>query len=73
MSQVDLLKKLLPSISELNEILTKIREKHNIPPVLPEHKQLIETLSQERTLKEWEAIRQEIEKHLVSDKGSSTT
>ena len=64
MSQVDLLNRLLPSIPEVNEILTKIREEHNIPPVSPEHEQLIETLSQERTLEEWEAIRQEIEDEL---------
>jgi hypothetical protein len=50
MSQVDLLNRLLPSIPELNEILTKIRKKHNIPEVLPEHEQLIEILLQERTL-----------------------
>lgn len=64
MSQVDLLNRLLPSIPELNEILTKIRENHNIPEVLPEHEQLVVSLSQERTLEEWETIRQEIENEL---------
>jgi len=64
MSQVDLLNRLLPSIPELNEILTKIRDKYLIPEVLPENEQLVETLFQERTLEEWEAIRQEIENEL---------
>jgi hypothetical protein len=60
MSQADLLSILVPSIPELNEILKKIREKHNFPEVLPEHEQLIETLFQERTLSAWEAIREGI-------------
>jgi len=57
MSQVDLLNRLLPSHPELDEMLRKIREKYDIPEVLPEYEQLAETLSQERTIEEWEAIR----------------
>jgi hypothetical protein len=50
-----------PNIPEINDILTRVRGKHNIPEVLPEHEQLVESLFQERTLEQWETIRQEIE------------
>jgi HEPN domain-containing protein len=61
MNEISLLSKLLPSTPELDELLRKIREKYNIPSILPENVQLAETLSQERTVEEWEGIRQEIE------------
>ena len=55
---------LLPSIDGLREILQAVREKYNIPEVLPENVQLAETLFQERTLEEWMAISGEIEAEL---------
>jgi hypothetical protein len=64
MSQVDLLNRLLPSIPELNEILMKIRKKYLIEKVLPENEQLAEIILQQRTIEEWEAIRQDIENEL---------
>ncbi len=64
MSQVELISRLLPSIPELNEILTKIRRDYLIEEVLPENKALIESTSQQYTVEEWEAIRQEIEDEL---------
>jgi hypothetical protein len=64
MSQVELLSRLLPSIPELNEILTKIREKYLIEEVRPENKELVESISQQLTLEGWEAVRQDIENEL---------
>ena len=62
--QAELFGNLTPNIPEINDILKRVREKHNIPEVLPEHEQLVESLFQERTLDEWETIRQEIEDEL---------
>jgi hypothetical protein len=64
MSQVELLSRLLPSLEEVDEILTKIREKYLIEKVLPENEQLAEIILQQRTIEEWEAVRQEIENEL---------
>ena len=55
MSQVELISRLLPSIPELNEILTKIREDYLIEEVRPENKVLIESTSQQYSAEEWEA------------------
>src|ERR1700690_814832 len=60
----ELLNKLLPSSGVLNTILKKIKNKYNIPDVLPENEQLAETLLAERTPNEWGAIREDIEKEL---------
>jgi hypothetical protein len=64
MSQVELLSRLLPSLEEVDEILTKIREKYLLEKVLPENEQLAEIILQQRTIEEWEAVRQEIENEL---------
>jgi len=39
-NETELISKLLPSIPELNKLLRKIREKYNIPEVLPEDEQI---------------------------------
>jgi hypothetical protein len=64
MSQVEFVSRLLPSIPELNVILTRIREKHLIEDVRPENTELIESTSQQYTIEELEAIRSDIENEL---------
>jgi hypothetical protein len=44
MNETELISKLLPSIPELDELLRRIREKYNIPEVLPEDEQLASIL-----------------------------
>ena len=64
MSQTELFRILSVSIPELNEILGMIRKKYVIEEVRPENTEHIETISQQFTAEEWEAIRQEIENEL---------
>jgi hypothetical protein len=63
MNQVELLSRLVPSIPEVKNILRTVREKHNIPEVLPENEQLAQLLL-ESEFYDWEAIRQDIENEL---------
>jgi hypothetical protein len=59
-----LLNKLLPSSEVVNTILGKIKDKYNIPEVLPENAQLAETLLAERTPDEWRTILEDLENEL---------
>lgn len=61
MQESKLLGTLLPSMPAMHAILEKIRDKYNIPPVLPEDEQLAETLRAERTPEEWQAVFDDLE------------
>ncbi|HUI88352.1 MAG TPA: hypothetical protein VLX61_06465 [Anaerolineales bacterium] len=64
MTAREVISRLLPSIEELNQVLTRVRDKHNLPDL---------TIADEETKKavnsdpqyDWESIRQDIEKGLV--------
>jgi len=57
----------LPSFPVLRAILDRIREKYDIPPVLPENAQLIETLRAERSQEEWAAVLADLERELDAE------
>src|SRR5271157_4517157 len=61
--QKTLLDTLLPSTDVLRGILDRIREKYNIPEVMPENEQLAELL-QSNDFYDWKAIRDDLEKEL---------
>jgi hypothetical protein len=63
MQKTDLLSRLLPSIPEIHKILLTIREKYDLPEVLPENEQLAQLLL-ESEFYDWEAIRKDIENEL---------
>ena len=52
MQESNLLGNLLPTIHELYELIKAIREKYNIPLILPDDAQLAVTLAEERTTDE---------------------
>jgi DNA-directed RNA polymerase specialized sigma24 family protein len=57
----------LPSTPILHAILDKIRQKCNIPEVLPENKRLVESLRAERTAEEWKAVFNDLEQEIRSE------
>ncbi len=67
MQEFKLLGTLLPSMGALRKILERIREKYNIPPVLPEDEQLAETLRAERTPEEWRAVFADLEREIRAE------
>lgn len=57
----------LPSTPVLHGILDKIRQKYNIPEVLPGNKQLAATLRAERTREEWQAVFDDLEREIRAE------
>jgi hypothetical protein len=60
MKQIDLLGRLMPSIPEVKDMLGKVREKYDLPEVLPENEQLAKLLLSSEFY-DWEVIRRDIE------------
>lgn len=67
MQEFKLLGTLLPSMGALRKIVDGIREKYQIPEVLPEDQQLAETLRAERRPEEWRAVFDDLERAIRTE------
>ena len=63
MTTLEVLSRLLPSLDEINQLLARIRKKHDIPEFLPDQIELAEAVWLDSSY-DWDVIQQEAESGL---------